>query len=210
MSPRWRRNGFAGSNPPDSRSSGGSSRMGRGEIRTRACPIGNLQWRVRSLAERTMTLEMLEDELPRPAAEDCELMRSIEGDVIVLGAGGKMGPSLARRARRAADQTGRPSRRIFAVSRFASEESRKQLTALGIEAISCDLLDRTQLARLPACANVLFLAFQLPTNGRGDCLDCKNPVAQTRPLDKGNANRMNYQSGETNIAGIVSAWQTPT
>src|SRR5262249_6521288 len=90
-------------------------------------------------------------ELSRPAPEDCALMRSIEGDVMVLGAGGKMGPSLARLARRAADEVGSP-RRIFAVSRSGNQ------VAEGVEAISCDLLDRDQLARLPDCANVLFLA----------------------------------------------------
>ena len=104
-----------------------------------------------------MTFEGLEDEISRPTEQDCELMRSLEGDVMVLGAGGKMGPSLARRARRAADQAGAP-RRIMAVSRFDSEEIKCQLMALGIEAISCDLLDRAQLARLPDCPNVLFLA----------------------------------------------------
>jgi len=106
-----------------------------------------------------MRLEELEDELSRPAAEDCALMRSIEGDIMILGAGGKMGPSLARLARRAADQAGgSASRRIFAVSRLFSDAMRDPFTALGIEAISCDLLDRTQLASLPDCANVLFLA----------------------------------------------------
>ena len=99
-----------------------------------------------------MTLEMLEDELSRPRPEDCALMRSIEGDIMVLGAGGKMGPSLARLARRAADEAGCARRRIFAVSRFGNQ------LAEGVEAISCDLLDRAQLARLPDCANVLFLA----------------------------------------------------
>ena len=104
-----------------------------------------------------MTLESLEDELSRPTEEDCELIQSLEGDVMVLGGGGKMGPSLARRARRAADQAG-AQRRIMAVLRSASEEIKGQLMALGIEAISCDLLDREQLARLPNCANILFLA----------------------------------------------------
>jgi len=100
-----------------------------------------------------MTLEMLEDELSRPGPEDCALMRSIEGDVMVLGAGGKMGPTLARLARRAADEGGCARRRIFAVSRSGNEPAGQ-----GVEAISCDLLDRNQIARLPDCANVLFLA----------------------------------------------------
>jgi nucleoside-diphosphate-sugar epimerase len=104
-----------------------------------------------------MTLDDLEDELSRPTAADCELMRSLSGDVMVLGAGGKMGPSLARRARRAADQAG-PLRRVFAVSRFAEPEARCLLEQWGVETIACDLLDASQLARLPDCPNVLFLA----------------------------------------------------
>ncbi len=104
-----------------------------------------------------MTLDELEDELSRPTAADCELMRSLAGDVMVLGAGGKMGPSLARRARRAADQAG-PPRRVFAVSRFAQPEARRPLEQWGVEAVACDLLDAAQLARLPDCPNILFLA----------------------------------------------------
>jgi hypothetical protein len=105
----------------------------------------------------TMTLEALDDELSRPSEADYAAMRLLDGDVLVLGAGGKMGPSLARVARRAADGAGVP-RRIMAVSRFATDGRKQQLAAWGVEAISCDLLDRDQVARLPPCPNVLFLA----------------------------------------------------
>jgi len=104
-----------------------------------------------------MTLETLEDELSRPEEADCALIRSLDGDVLILGAGGKMGPSLARRARRAADAV-RAHRRIIAVSRWASQDIQRQITAWGVETISCDLLDRAQLASLPDAPNVLFLA----------------------------------------------------
>ncbi|HKE22615.1 MAG TPA: NAD(P)-dependent oxidoreductase [Bryobacteraceae bacterium] len=102
-------------------------------------------------------IEALEEELSRPTEADYALMRGLEGDLMVLGAGGKMGPSLARRARRAADRAD-PGRRVIAVSRFASEESRRQLADWGVETIACDLLDREHVARLPDCPNVLFLA----------------------------------------------------
>jgi nucleoside-diphosphate-sugar epimerase len=78
-------------------------------------------------------------------------MRSIEGDIMILGAGGKMGPTLAQLARRATDEAG-CARRIFAVSRSGNQP------AEGVEAVRCDLLDRDEIARLPDCANVLFLA----------------------------------------------------
>ena len=104
-----------------------------------------------------MTIEAIEDELCRPTAADCELMRRLTGDILILGAGGKMGPSLARMARRAVNEAG-PPRRIIAVSRFSSEEPKRELAAHGVEAISCDLLDRDELSKLPESPNVLFLA----------------------------------------------------
>jgi nucleoside-diphosphate-sugar epimerase len=99
----------------------------------------------------------LEDELSRPSAADCALMSSLDGDILILGAGGKMGPSLVRRARRAADKAGKP-RRIFAVARSASPDDTRRFGESGSEAISCDLLNRDEIARLPDCPNVLFLA----------------------------------------------------
>src|SRR5207302_633866 len=92
-----------------------------------------------------------------PSALDRESVRRLKGDFIVLGAGGKMGPSLARRIRRAADAEGVP-RRVIAVSRFSSLALVDELNRDGIETITCDLLNRDEVAGLPACANVLFLS----------------------------------------------------
>lgn len=104
-----------------------------------------------------MTLQTLEDDLSRPCEADIAFMQRVEGDILILGAGGKMGPSLARRARLAADCAG-SNRRVIAVSRFTSEEIAQQLTKEGIEVVSSDLLDRDQVARLPDSPNVMFLA----------------------------------------------------
>ena len=92
----------------------------------------------------------LEEELSRPSERDVEFLRQLEGDILILGAAGKMGPSLARLCRRAADAAG-AARRIVAVSR-------RPVVEPGIESICCDLLDRAQVARLPDCPNVLHLA----------------------------------------------------
>ena len=92
----------------------------------------------------------LERELALPSEPDIACMRRLEGDILILGAGGKMGPSLARLCRRASDAAG-SARRIFAVSRHPVAEP-------GIEAIACDLLDRSQVAQLPDCPNILYLA----------------------------------------------------
>jgi nucleoside-diphosphate-sugar epimerase len=75
------------------------------------------------------------------------------GDIIVLGAGGKMGPTLARLAKRAA-----PGRRVVAVARFSEAGVRDALARHGVECIPADLLDRDALARLPKLPNVVFMA----------------------------------------------------
>jgi nucleoside-diphosphate-sugar epimerase len=99
----------------------------------------------------------LEDELSRPCEADIAFMQRLEGDVLILGAGGKMGPSLARRARRASE-TANTSRRVIAVSRFASDEVARELASSGVEVVSRDLLNGDDIARLPEAPNVLFLA----------------------------------------------------
>jgi nucleoside-diphosphate-sugar epimerase len=106
------------------------------------------------------TEQALEERLTTPGDKDIELMRRLEGDVIVLGAGGKMGPSLAMLARRASDGAGVAGarRRVIAVSRFSDAKSRHDLERSGVETVSCDLLDRDQVAKLPDCENALFLA----------------------------------------------------
>ncbi len=99
----------------------------------------------------------LESLLSAPLPSDVEAMRRLSGDAIILGAGGKMGPSLARRIKRATEAAG-ANRRVIAVSRFSSPQSCDELNSAGVETISCDLLDRNQIANLPACENVFFLA----------------------------------------------------
>ena len=101
--------------------------------------------------------EALEERLARPVDADVAFARGLEGDVAVLGAGGKMGPSLARRVRRALDAAG-VSRRVFAVSRFSEAALVPRLEREGIETIACDLLDPAQVGRLPKARNVLYLA----------------------------------------------------
>jgi len=99
----------------------------------------------------------LEERLSRPSLADVAFARTLPDDVVVLGAGGKMGPSLARRVRRACDAASNP-RRVLAVARFSEPGLAESLRRDGVEAIACDLADPTQVARLPRVANVLFLA----------------------------------------------------
>ena len=106
-----------------------------------------------------MTEAELDELLSTPRAETMEALRHSPGDVIILGAGGKMGPTVARMAARAANHVG-DGRRVFAVSRFGSPDVAHALGAAGIETIPCDLLDRDAVARLPDAPNVIFMAGQ--------------------------------------------------
>ncbi len=99
----------------------------------------------------------LEDQLSRPREADASAMAGLNGDLLILGVGGKMGPSLARLARRAADMAG-TRQRIIAVARFSNSDLPAQLSALGIETIACDLLEPGALSRLPEIPNVIFMA----------------------------------------------------
>jgi nucleoside-diphosphate-sugar epimerase len=103
------------------------------------------------------TEAQLEAALALPNDADIATMSRLTGDIIILGAGGKMGPSLARRVKRAIEAAG-VSKRVIAVSRFASASVRAALESDGIETISCDLLNRDEVDRLPTAQNVLYLA----------------------------------------------------
>lgn len=103
------------------------------------------------------TEEDLEERLSRPTEADSAALAAMEGDLLILGAGGKMGPSLARLARRSAEKAG-TSKRIIAVARFTNRNLIAQLESSGIETISRDLLDPGALAELPGAPNVIFMA----------------------------------------------------
>ncbi len=103
------------------------------------------------------TLAELEDVLSRPNQADREAMRALAGDLLILGVGGKMGPSLARRARRAAEEAG-VRMRVIGVARFTDRTLREELDRDGVETVAADLLDPPQLASLPECPNVVYMA----------------------------------------------------
>lgn len=95
----------------------------------------------------------LEEFMTRPTRElEADLAR-VEGDLLVLGVGGKMGPTLARMAKRAA-----PGKRVIGVARFSEKGLKEKLQQAGIECIECDLLERAALERLPRERNVVFMA----------------------------------------------------
>ena len=109
-----------------------------------------------NLPERIESETQLEDVLTTPSAELVQLFDTLSDPLIILGAGGKMGPSLARLARRAADQA-QSKLRIVAVSRFSDAGSRDELQNAGVETYAADVLDRKQLDTLPDSSNVVYL-----------------------------------------------------
>jgi nucleoside-diphosphate-sugar epimerase len=98
----------------------------------------------------------LDDLLSAPTVGAIETLRRLDGDLILLGVGGKMGPTLARMAKRATDQAG-VTRRVIGVSRFTSADEEAKLQSHGVETIRCDLLDEDAVARLPDVPNVVFM-----------------------------------------------------
>ena len=99
--------------------------------------------------------EDLEQALARPSRRDIEFASDLEGDVLILGAGGKMGPTLARRVAGAFAAV-RRSNRTYAVARFSDRKQYERLASLGIGAIRADLWDEQQLAALPESPNILY------------------------------------------------------
>ncbi len=99
-------------------------------------------------------LARLEKLLSEPTAHAIETLAKLDGDLLLLGVAGKMGPTLARMARRASDAAG-VKRRIIGVARFSDARLETQLQSWGVETIRCDLLEADQLAKLPDAPNVI-------------------------------------------------------
>lgn len=106
------------------------------------------------MTETIDTEEALEERLSRPTPEAVREIGQLKGDLVILGVGGKMGPTLARMARRALDQAGL-RHRVIGVARFSDARSRQSLEAAGVLAVPCDLLDRSQVLKLPDAAGVI-------------------------------------------------------
>jgi nucleoside-diphosphate-sugar epimerase len=97
--------------------------------------------------------EAVEEFMTRPDPALVEDLATLDGDILILGVGGKMGPTLARLAKRAA-----PDRRVIGVARFSEAGLEPKLNSWGVETIACDLLDREAVADLPKPPNVVFMA----------------------------------------------------
>jgi len=95
----------------------------------------------------------LEELLSTPSQALVDDFARLEGDILVMGVAGKVGPTLAMMAKRAA-----PRKRVIGVARFSDANVKRRMEAVGVETVPCDLLDREAVARLPQARNVIFMA----------------------------------------------------
>ena len=125
----------------------------------------------------------LESLLSEPPPAVVEMMSRLEGDLLLLGVGGKMGPSMARMAQRAVEEAG-TKQRVIGVSRFSDTQLRGQLESWGLETIACDLLDPQAVGELPLAQNVIYLAgFKFGASqdpGRLWAMNCLAPALVSR------------------------------
>lgn len=102
------------------------------------------------------TVQQLEDRLSRPSPTLIDDLAGLDGDIMVLGAAGKLGPSLVRLAVRAIEQGGSGAQ-VIAVSRFSAPHSQEAMRSTGATVLAADISDDTDLGRLPDAANVVYL-----------------------------------------------------
>jgi nucleoside-diphosphate-sugar epimerase len=107
--------------------------------------------------DKIASLDILEDLLSTPGPEVVKMFAGLEGDIMFLGIGGKIGPSLAGMAKRACEEAG-VEKRMYGVALFESEDQRRQLDNMGIKTYHGDLLDPEFINSLPKVPNVYFLA----------------------------------------------------
>ena len=106
-----------------------------------------------TLPETIPDIAALDELLCRPSQALIDDLARVDGDVMILGVGGKMGPTLAGLAKAAL-----PERRIIGVARFSEDGIEDWLRARGVETIPCDLLDEVAIRRLPQVSNIIFMA----------------------------------------------------
>lgn len=150
-----------------------------------------------------MNLKEYEDNILAPSAALIEDIKKIDGDIMFLGIGGKMGPSMAKLAIRAIAAAG-IEKKIFGVSRFSSGGLKAELENEGIETIACDLLDETSLKKLPQVPNIIYLAgHKFGTTGNEDFTWAMNAYLPGLVLSHfKNSNIVAFSSG--NVLPFVS------
>jgi nucleoside-diphosphate-sugar epimerase len=106
-----------------------------------------------TLPETIPDIAALDELLCRPSQALIDDLAKVDGDIMILGVAGKMGPTLAGLAKAAA-----PGRRVIGVARFSEAGVKEWLTARGVETINCDLLNEAAIGALPKVPNIVFMA----------------------------------------------------
>lgn len=101
--------------------------------------------------------EQLEELMTRPTPELVAFMKRIDSDLVLLGVGGKMGPTLAKLAKRAMVEAG-VAKKVIGISRFSEKDLKRELNDADVETIACDLLDENSWKNLPDCPYVIYMA----------------------------------------------------
>ncbi|SHG30362.1 Nucleoside-diphosphate-sugar epimerase [Fodinibius roseus] len=142
------------------------------------------------------SLEELEDRLSKPSDRLIKDVKKIEGDIMILGVGGKMGPSMAKLATRAFKACG-SDQKVIGVSRFSDPGQREELDDYGIETIAADLLNEEELQALPEPGNVLYLVGKkFGTSGNEHLTWAMNAYLPGRVAEKfKNSNIVAFSSG---------------
>ncbi|MBQ3168924.1 MAG: NAD-dependent epimerase/dehydratase family protein [Clostridia bacterium] len=102
------------------------------------------------------TETMLDEMLSRPGEALIEDMKKLDGDIMIVGAGGKVGPTLAIMARRAVEKAG-VSKKVIAVSRFSDPLVVSALTSYGVEMVKCDLSNPEEIRSLAHVKNIIYM-----------------------------------------------------
>jgi nucleoside-diphosphate-sugar epimerase len=145
--------------------------MSRTPIGTaKACAFAHLRLMMDGMGHGS---DEFNERLTRPTPSEIETLRRNPGDIVVLGASGKMGPSLIGRLHRASA----PSTKIYAVARFTAPQSLAEVRAAGAEPIPCDLHNPGEVAKLPLAPNVFYLAGRkFGSSGRADLTWAANAI----------------------------------
>ena len=141
------------------------------------------------------TEEWLDEELSTPSEALIEDLKTLEGDIMILGAGGKVGPTLSVMLRRACTKSG-VSRKVYAVSRFTDPFVVSLLEREQVETISCDLTDEAQIATLPRVEKVELLPYHTLGVHKYQTLGIPYPLEGVPPMNKTTLEPWNRQLNE--------------
>src|SRR5579883_423853 len=137
-----------------------------------------------SVLHRINNEDELDEVLTEPTRALKDFVRTLKGPLLILGAGGKMGPTLAVLAKRAADAVRHPLE-VIAVSRFTNPDTVAWLSRHEVRTISCDLLDPVAVQRLPDASNLLYLVgLKFGTSQNPSATWAMNTIVPTRIAER--------------------------